>query len=345
MNELEKRLRHEWDQDKRNAVRKTELSCTKKLSDYHQKMTELESEVARLKKEFQQQERSKLPTRKSGQLILQSPNLTKVEEEADYSSYLLEEIKEILSNPNQELLKRYEDLVRESNDWMKDRDLQFTFKLFSEKNETKQITVTNIQISNSEEQTEAFWSVACLQTWLDATKHDQIMKNAPFDLFDITWESREKTPKQPEPTTPSKIFSRFNDFRNSLTKSPLQHIRSVFSSSPEQPKSRRQLIEDKENQEQNVSKVLSFTSSAKKILLDVASSNIKLKRLCRKTTITEVKEKDDENSSVVLIKTQMLKNTEKIESIVHQMNLVLTENTVKENFAKSPTKAVKFLIE
>lgn len=350
MSELEKRLRNEWDQDKRNAVRKTELSCTKKLSEYHQKMTEMENEVAQLKKEFLQQEKSKSPvvSRKSGQILMKSPELTDVEEEPEFSSYLLKEIKEILSNPNQDLLKHYQGIVKEANEWMKENDLSFAFKLLLKKND-EEMTVTSIQIANIKEAKEAIWTVARLQTWFEAAKMDQIVTNDPFGLFDITWRSshEESTAvKQPEPTTPSKLFSRLNDLRNSLTKSPLQHIKSVFSPT-EPPKSRRQLIEDKENRDE--SNEITFTTSAKKILLDVASSNIKLKRLCRKTTTNPNKptdsNPDDENATVVMMKAQMLQNTEKIESVVHQMNLVLTENTVRDKYAKSPTKAVKFLIE
>lgn len=319
-------------------------------------MTELENEVTRLKRENEKlQERSKSPmtSRKSGQLILKSPELTDVDEEPEsvLSSYILKEIKDILLNPDEESFKCYQEMVKEANEWMKENDLKFEYKLILNKEKNDKRTLASVQITDIKNTNEATWTVARLKTWLDASKMNQLSINDPFNLFDITWKSCDEafsTKSDQEPSTPSKIFSRLNEIRNSLTKSPLQHLKSVFS--PTEPKSRRFLIEDKENQT-NVTET-TFTSSAKKILLDVASSNIKLKRLCRpKSTLLEDSNNQKENeesqdgSKIHTMKSQLLKNSEKIENIVHQMNLVLTENTIKDNYAKSPSKAVKFLIE
>lgn len=319
-------------------------------------MTELENEVTRLKKENEKlQERSKSPitSRKSGQLILKSPELTDVDEEPEsvLSSYILKEIKDILLNPDEESFKCYKEMVKEANEWMKENDLKFEYKLILNKEKNDKRTLASVQITDIKNTNEATWTVARLKTWLDASKMNQLSTNDPFNLFDITWKSCNEvfsTKSDQEPSTPSKIFSRLNEIRNSLTKSPLQHLKSVFS--PTEPKSRRCLIEDKENQT-NVTET-TFTSSAKKILLDVASSNIKLKRLCRpKSTLLEDSNNQKENeesqdgSKIHTMKSQLLKNSEKIENIVHQMNLILTENTIKDNYAKSPSKAVKFLID
>lgn len=319
-------------------------------------MTELENEVTRLKRENEKlQERSKSPitSRKSVQLILKSPELTDVDEEPEsvLSSYILKEIKDILLNPDEESFKCYQEMVKEANEWMKENDLKFEYKLILNKEKNDKRTLASVQITDIINTNEATWTVARLKTWLDASKMNQLSTNDPFNLFDITWKSCNEvfsTKSDQEPSTPSKIFSRLNEIRNSLTKSPLQHLKSVFS--PTEPKSRRCLIEDKENQT-NVTET-TFTSSAKKILLDVASSNIKLKRLCRpKSTLLEDSNNQKENeesqdgSKIHTMKSQLLKNSEKIENIVHQMNLVLTENTIKDNYAKSPSKAVKFLIE
>lgn len=345
LREQDNRLRQEWEKDKRNAVRKIELDQTKKLSECHQKMSELEIELKNLRKENEQLQ-EKCKTRKRYSTIKTSPDLRNItEKEENFTSDLLEELKNILVQPDRDVIEDYQEIVKNANKWMIDNQLsRYEFKLIIEHDESELLKIF-INIIDNERQKIASWPLVRLEIWFESIKEDKVSVNSPFVLFETEWTAHEINK---ELSTPSKILGRLNDLRNSITRSPLQRLKTAFLG---EPKSRRKLLD--ENKENRLSSLTGegFEMEAKQCLIDIASATIKLKKICRKppmntnTSIIDLDNSDDEASkSTEKTKNEVNKRAEKIENLVHDLNYILTERRLAKDQTKSP-KAVKFLIE
>lgn len=347
LKEQEKRIREELSVEQRAAIRKLELESTKKLSECHMKMNQLEKELRGLKGE---KELWKNKQSDESDCHLENNELDRLRRKLQsYETTLLSDLKAVLRDSDHVHLSQATEKVTAANAWSCTNNRRLDFKLVSRKDGLGLLTL-EVEITDAEKNRSTIWPLQRLEIWLDAVKYST---NDCFELFETVWRDAEGVViTTSAPSTPRKALNMLTEIGKTLAKSPIHKLCTAFQRGGE-PKARRSLLTDNKENLLNTLMENSFEAEAKQCLIEMQAAAIRLQKLCKRSkrystdaSVIVINENETGDRQIKVserIRCEFERDTEQIEGIIQELNYLLSESQPNSN--ESSPMAVKFTLE
>lgn len=319
LREQEQNLRRQFETEKRTDLRTLELENTKKISECHMKMNQMEQELRKLKKAANSFPEETYFDLDDVQRILKP-----------YHTTLMEDLQAAFRTIDSEMVEKVGEKLRNANTWCRRNQKQFEFRSCCE---TRDATfgMVDIEVINHASQQKAIWPQQRFDLWYESALEGTDI----LAILESEWTPLNGNTDPPEsaPSTPRKALNALSELGRTLVRSPMQALRqSLAGAAASESRARRTLlIENKENI-LNAMKENGFESQAMLCLIDIQAAAIRLKKLCKKSTATAthdaslvlILDDDDEEEISEKLRTELGRKAEQIERVVHEANYQLT---------------------